>query len=80
MKVHNYNVQKYPFKILLEDLLECKLEKIHEKYKISSEEIVGKVYEYFRTNNDFQFLWKSFCDNVLKEILEDTKISTFFNS
>lgn len=74
MKVHNYNVQKYPFKILLEDLLECKLEKIHEKYKISSEEIVGKVYEYFRTNNDFQFLWKSFCDNVLKEILEDTKI------
>jgi|TARA_R100000030_G_scaffold10473_1_gene7133 hypothetical protein len=74
MKVHNYNVQKYPFKILLEDLLECKLEKIHEKYKISSEEIVGKVYEYFRTNNDFQLLWKSFCDNVLKEILEDTKI------
>ena len=74
MKVHNYNVQKYPFKILLEDLLECKLEKIHEKYKISSEEIVGKVYEYFRTDKDFQSLWKSFCDNVLKEILEDTKI------
>jgi tRNA 2-selenouridine synthase SelU len=32
MKVHNYNTQKYPFKILLEDLLECKLEKIHENY------------------------------------------------
>lgn len=74
MKVHNYDTQKYSFKILLEDLLECKLEKIHEKYKISSEEIVGKVYEYFRTDNDFQSLWKSFCKDVIKNILEDTKI------
>ena len=74
MKVHNYNIQKYPFKILLEDLLECKLEKIHEKFKVSSEEIVSKVYEYFRINEDFKSIWKSFCGDVIKEILEDTKI------
>lgn len=74
MKVHNYNTQKYPFKILLEDLLECKLEKIHENYKVSSEEIVSKVYEYFRTSEDFKSLWKSFCKGVMKDILGDTKI------
>ena len=74
MKFHNYNIQKYPFKILLEDLLECKLEKIHENYKVSSEEIVSKVYEYFRTSEDFKSLWKSFCKNVLKDILGDMKI------
>ena len=66
MKVHNYNIQKYPFKILLEDLLECKLEKIHEKFKVSSEEIVSKVYEYFRINEDFKSIWKSFCGDVIK--------------
>ena len=74
MKVHNYNIEKYPFKILLEDLLECKLEKIHEKFKVGSEEIVGKVYEYFRTSKDFKLIWESFCEDVVKGILKDTKI------
>ena len=54
--------------------ISCKLEKIHENYKVSSVTVVGKVCEYFRTNEDFKSLYKSFCRNVLKSILEDTKI------
>ena len=71
MKEQNYNIEKYPFKILLEDLLECKLEKIHEKFKVGSEEIVGKVYEYFRTSKDFKLIWESFCEDVGDAIYEE---------
>jgi|APSaa5957512622_1039677.scaffolds.fasta_scaffold02707_5 hypothetical protein len=78
--IYEYDTSVYNWKQLLENLLKCSLENLHLKYvsedawnwvsdvqpKSTYGDLIHTIYSYFRNDADFNLLWKSFCENILK--------------